>query len=85
MNSIIESLRRELKELNVEYDDLCQMSEEAAYDYYNGGTKAENRAFLEAEIARVERELEEAEKAEEYEGWLDPAFRTMADFDRMRV
>jgi hypothetical protein len=34
------------------------------------------------------RSLDEAEREEEAEvvwGWCDPAFRTLADFDRMRI
>lgn len=71
-------------ELNNELEDVYSMSEEAVCFRYNVDNKAEAIAILQAEIDSIVDD-EEDEDDDYYRGWLDPAFRTMADFDRMRV
>ena len=85
--SAIDKLRRELKELNAELDDLYTMSEEAACECYEVDSKEEAISFLVDEIQSTTKDLEYAEEEARPTGWgyLDPAFNSMADFDRMRV
>lgn len=70
-------------ELNNELEDVYAMSEEAVCFRYNVDNKAEAIAILQAEIDSIDDE--EDEDDDYYRGWCDPAFRTMGDFDRMRV
>lgn len=74
--------------LENELADLYAMSEEAARFRYNVDEKQEAIEILDEELQSTYKAIEEAELAEEaktYEGWIDPAFRTMADFNRMRI
>jgi hypothetical protein len=51
-------------------------------------TKSEAIELINMELQDAYRSLDEAEReeeAEEYAGWCDPAFRTIADFYRMRI
>lgn len=87
--SAIEKLRRELKELNAELDDLYTMSEEAACECYEVDSKEEAISLILDEIESTTKGLEyaELEALPTLAGWgyLDPAFNSMADFDRMRL
>lgn len=77
-----------IEELENELADLYSMSEEAACFRYNVDYKDEAIDILKDELKEAYKALDEAEREEEaegYDGWLDPAFRTMADFDRMRI
>jgi hypothetical protein len=81
-------LREKATALENELADLYAMSEEAACFRYNVDYKQEAIDILNDEIQEAYAALKEAEleeEAKEYEGWLDPAFRTMADFHRMRI
>lgn len=72
----------------MEIADLYSMSEEAACFRYNTDNKEEAINILNAELAdlyKVLAEKEEEARAEEYRGWADPAFRSVADFDKMRL
>lgn len=83
-----EELRNQIEELEGDLADLYTMSEEAACDRYNVDCKQEAIEILDEELQSTYKAIEEAELAEEaktYEGWCDPAFRTMADFNRMRI
>jgi hypothetical protein len=74
--------------LENELADLYAMSEEAACFRYNVDYKQEAIDMLNEDLQEAYWALEEAERKEEekiYEGWVDPAFRTMADFNRMRL
>lgn len=82
----------ELRELQAEYNDLLYLDEERACDLYNTDTKDEAIAILQEHIDTLIAEIdlateEEIRRAKESDDmpWIDPAFRTMADFDRMRV
>lgn len=83
----------ELRELQAEYNDLLYLDEERACDLYNTDTKSEAITILQEHmdtlIAEIDLATEEEEiwKAKESDDmpWIDPAFRTMADFNRMRV
>lgn len=74
--------------LENELADLYAMSEEAACFRYNVDYKQEAIDILNEKLREAYKALEEAELEEEakaYAGWVDPAFRTMADFNRMRI
>ncbi len=78
-------LRNNLAGLEAELDDLYTMSEEAARFRYNVDNKAEAIAILQAEIDSILAEDEDEDGDDYYRGWCDPAFRTEADFYRMRI
>lgn len=81
-------LRDKTAALENELADLYAMSEEAACFRYNVDSKQEAIDTLDEELQNTYGALEEAERdeeAREYAGWCDPAFRTMADFYRMRI
>lgn len=80
-------LERKLRELETELEDIYSMSEEAACFRYNVNNKEEILLIVNEDIAVISAELDELDDEDEssYKGWLDPAFRTMGDFDRMRV
>ena len=83
-----EELRTQIKEWEGDLADLYTMSEEAACFRFNVDSKDEAIELINMELQDAYKALDEAEREEEaegYERWLDPAFRTMADFDRMRV
>ncbi|MBR3912573.1 MAG: hypothetical protein IKJ48_07930 [Alistipes sp.] len=77
-------LERQLRELNTELDDVYAMSEEAVCFRYNVDCKEEIITLLNEEIEQVSAQLEALED-NEYKGWCDPAFRTMKDFDILRI
>ncbi|MBO7307911.1 MAG: hypothetical protein J6U59_07780 [Alistipes sp.] len=83
-----EELQMQIEELENELEDLGTMSEEDACDRFNVDSKNEAIEFINMELQDAYKALDEAEReeeAEEYAGWCDPAFRTMADFYRMRI
>ena len=83
-----EEKQAQIEELENELEDLYTMSEEAACFRYHVDCKEDAIDILKDELEEAYEAFEEAEREEEaegYDGWLDPAFRTMADFDRMRV
>ena len=83
-----EELRNQIEEWEGDLVDLCTMSEEAACDRFNVDSKYEAIELINMELQDAYKALDEAEceeEAEEYAGWCDPAFRTMADFYRMRI
>lgn len=83
----------ELRELQAEYNDLLYLDEERACDLYKTNTKSEAITILQEHIDTLIAEIdlateqEEIRRAKESDDmpWIDPAFRTMADFNRMRV
>lgn len=84
----IKKLQDKATSLENELADLYTMSEEAACFRYNVDCKQEAIDILNDEIQEAYNAIEEAEIEEttkEYAGWCDPAFRTMADFYRMRM
>lgn len=83
----------ELRELQAEYNDLLYLDEECACHLYNTDTKSEAITILqeqidtlitEIDLATEEEEIRRAKESDDMP-WIDPAFRTMADFNRMRV
>lgn len=87
--SRLKQLRRELAQLQAELEDIYTMSEEASCFRYNVDDKNEVIMILRDQeqmlIAQIEyEEEEEVRKNGPYIG-VDPAFRSMADFDRMRI
>lgn len=88
MKSDINTRKQEVVAIENEFADLYAMSEEAACFRYNVGYKQEAIDILKEELREAYKALEEAELEEEakaYAGWVDPAFRSVADFDRMRI
>lgn len=72
-------------ELNNELEDVYAMSEEAACFRYNVDSKAEAIDILQAEINSIAEDDDNQESNDHDRGWCDPAFRTEADFYRMRL
>lgn len=83
----------ELRGLQAEYNDLLYLDEERACDLYETDTKDEAIALLQEHIDTLIAEIDLATEEEEIRRtkesddmpWIDPAFRTMADFNRMRI
>lgn len=77
----------QIEELENELEDLYTMSEEAACFRYHVDFKEDAIDILKDELEDAYEALENAEReeAEGYAGWCDPAFRTAADFYRMRI
>lgn len=83
-----EELRNQIEEWEDDLTDLCTMSEEDACSRFNVDNKYEAIELINMELQVAYKALDEAEREEEAEvvwGWCDPAFRTLADFDRMRI
>lgn len=81
-------MRNQIKEREGDLADLYTMSEEAACFRFNVDSKDEAIEIITMELQDAYKALENAERdeeAREYAGWCDPAFPTMADFDRMRI
>lgn len=84
MNDLSESISA----LEAELADLYAMSEEAVCFRYNTDSKQEAIEILDEELKNTYKAIELAEQeaeAELYAGWADPAFRSVADFNRMRI
>lgn len=84
----MQETRAKIEEVEMELANLYWMSEEVACSRYNTDSKEEAINILNAELADLCKVLAEKEakaEAEAYRGWEDPAFRTMADFYRMRL
>lgn len=84
----MQETRIKIEEVEMELADLYSMSEEAACFRYNTDSKEEAINILNAELADLYKVLADKEaeaEAEEYRGWADPAFPSMADFERMRI
>ena len=76
--------------LEMELADLYAMSEEAARFRYNVDYKNEAIAMINEDLIEVYNELDlygddDGDDDEQYAGWADPAFRSEADFYRMRI
>lgn len=75
--------------LEMELADLYAMSEEAARFRYNVDYKNEAIAMINEDLIEVYNDLElfgdDDDADERYADWADPAFRSVADFDRMRI
>lgn len=79
-------LKHQAVALELELSDVYAMSEEAVCYRYNVDYKEEAINLLNEELADIYKRLEnEQTTTDENIGWCDPAFRTMGDFDRMRV
>lgn len=88
MKSDINTRKQEVVAIENEFAYLYAMSEEAACFRYNVDYKQEAIDILKEEFREAYKALEKAEleeEAEECAGWCDPAFRSVADFDRMRI
>lgn len=82
-----EELRNQIEEWEGDLADLYTMSEEAACFRFNVDSKDEAIEIITMELQDAYKALENAEQdeAEAVWGYCDPAFHTMADFDRMRI
>lgn len=77
----------QIEELENELEALCTMSEEDACVRFNVDSKYEAIELINMELQDAYKALDKAEwdEAEVVWGWCDPAFRTLADFDRLRI
>ena len=83
-----QTLYNEATAIETELADLYAMSEEAACFRYNTDSKQEAIEILDEELKNTYKAIELAEQEAEaklYAGWADPAFRSVADFNRMRI
>lgn len=79
-------LKHKAVDLENELSDIYAMSEQAACECYNVDYKEEIICRIKEELADIYERLEnEQTTTDENIGWSDPAFRTIGDFDRMRV
>ncbi len=80
-------LRVDLSEAEAELNDIYSMSEEAACFRYQCDTKDEAIRLLQECIEETSSKISLLEDKNDTEcrGWCDPAFRTEADFYRMRI
>lgn len=75
-----------IEEVEMELADLYSMSEEAACFRYNTYTKQEAIEALNDELTTLYAEMKNMEESGELNwGGVDPAFASIAEFDRMRV
>lgn len=84
----MQEISTKIEELECELADLYSMSEEAACSRYNVDYKEEAIDIIKDKLEEAYKAYEGTEReeeAEEYDGWPDPAFRSVAEFDRMRV
>lgn len=77
----------QIEEWEDDLADLYTMSEEAACFRFNVDSKDEAIDLINMELQSAYKALEKAEQdeAEVVWGYCDPAFRSVADFDRMRL
>lgn len=78
-----DSLRRRLRELNAELEDIYAMSEEALQFAYNNDNRDEVIALVQADIANIQAQLDDAENdpdGEMEDRLFHFAFPTEADF-----
>lgn len=81
-------LRWQIEEVEMEIADLYSMSEEAACFRYNTDNKEEVIKDLNEKLEELYKRLDEVVSEESDEcslGWVDQAFKSLADFDRMRL
>lgn len=84
----MQEAKTKIEEVEMELADLYSMSEEAACFRYNVDYKEEAIDILKDELEDLYKVLAEKEaeaEAEAYRGWADPAFASIAEFDRMRI
>lgn len=84
----MQEIRTKIEEVEMELADLYWMSEEAACFRYNADNKEEVIDILNAELNALYKRLDEVVSEESDEcsiGWVDQAFKSLADFERMRI
>lgn len=84
MNSLY-ILRSKLAEAEAELQDVYTMSEEAACFRYLTDTKEETITVIIEWIEDLIQQIEDAEAKDAPLMTIDPAFSSMAEFDRMRI
>lgn len=84
MNSLY-ILRSKLAEAEAELQDVYTMSEEAVCFRYNTDTKEEAITAIIEWIEDLIQQIEDAEAKNAPLMTIDPAFSSMAEFDRMRI
>lgn len=78
-------MERQLNILEAQLMDVHCKSERVVRETYNVDNRQEAIDILEDEIKMLEAQIDYYDDDDELAGWCDPAFRTLADFDRMRI
>lgn len=80
-------IKRQLNILEAQLMDVHSKSERVVCTEYNVDNRQEAIDFLEDEINILEAQIDycDDDDDDELAGWRDPAFRTEADFYRMRI
>lgn len=80
-------LKVDLSEAENELNDIYSMSEEAVCFRYQCNSKEQAIQLLNECIEELSLKIERLEERRdnEHKGWSDPAFRSEADFYRMRI
>ena len=81
----IKELRNELGLAEAELEDIYTMSEERACDLYNVDYKEEAIECMQGHIESLLQKIDSALELLAPKPYVDPAFRTMADYNRMRL
>lgn len=85
MKNNIRALRNELAEAEAELNDIYTMSEERACDLYNVDFKQEAILLMEEHIDGLIAKIDTLLDMLKPVGNTDPAFRSIADYNRMRL
>lgn len=80
-----QEIKRQLNILEAQLTDVHSKSERVVCTEYNVDNRQEAIDFLEDEINILEAQIDFCDDDDELAGWRDPAFRTEADFYRMRI
>lgn len=78
-------IQRQINALEAELCDINSISERKVREEYNVDSKEEVVKIIEEELRVLEAQLDYYDNDDECTGWCDPAFRTEADFYRMRA
>lgn len=78
-------MERQLNILEAQLMDVHSKSERVVCTEYNVDNRQEAIDILEDEIKMLEAQIDYYDDDDELAGWCDPAFRTAADFYRLRI
>ena len=78
-------IQRQINALEAELCDINSTSERKVREEYNVDSKEDIVRLIEEELEVLEAQLDYYGDDDECVGWCDPAFRSEADFYRMRI